>query len=184
MEDKNITTPATDQTTKPAEPVVATPAPTAAPAENDGTPEWLSGPEPEMKSKTVKPKTVKGRKKSKGPIKIVKRGRAYIQATYNNTIITLTDSSGNVISWCSAGAIGFKGPKKSTPYAAGLIVKNAVDNAKPRGLEEVSAYVKGVGMGREAAIRALYANGLNILSIKDVTPIPHNGCRRKKRRRV
>jgi len=152
--------------------------------ETSGVPEWMADTASEGKAKTIKPKTVKGRKKSKGPIKIVKRGRAYIHATYNNTMVTLTDSNGNAISWCSAGVVGFKGPKKSTPYAAGMIVKNAADTAKERGLEEVSVYVKGVGMGREAAIRALYANGLNILAIKDVTPIPHNGCRRRKRRRV
>ena len=118
-------------------------------------PEWMADAPVEGKTKAIKPKTSKGKKRSKGPVKIVKRGRAYIQATYNNTVVTLTDSNGNVISWCSAGVVGFKGPKKSTPYAAGLIVKNASDTAKERGLEEVSVYVKGVGMGREAAIRAL-----------------------------
>jgi len=123
-------------------------------------------------------------KKKKQPKFYVKVGQAHILATYNNTIVTLTDLAGNVIASSSAGRVGFKGPKRSTPYAAGIITKDAVDKAKKRGLEEVSVFVKGVGSGREAAIRSLYTNGLNIISIKDVTPIPHNGCRPKKPRRV
>lgn len=111
-------------------------------------------------------------------------GRAYIQATYNNTLLTLTDTAGNTLVQSSAGEAGFKGPKKSTPYAAGVIVEKAVQKVAPYGLKEVSVYVKGVGGGREAAIRALNANGINVTSIKDVTPIPHNGPRPKKPRRV
>lgn len=114
----------------------------------------------------------------------VSRGQAHIMATYNNTVVTLTDSTGGALAACSAGQIGFKGPKKATPYAAGLIVKTAVEKAKDFGLRDVEVFVKGVGMGREGAIRALYANGLNVLSIKDVTPVPHNGCRPPRPRRV
>ena len=111
-------------------------------------------------------------------------GCAYIKATYNNTIVTLTDQNGNVLSWSSAGQVGFRGPKKSTPYAAQSIVRKAIEKAKDYGLREVTVFVKGVGSGREAAVRALNANGLNILSIKDITPIPHNGCRPPRARRV
>lgn len=111
-------------------------------------------------------------------------GRAYIKATYNNTIVTFTDQNGNTIAASSAGENGFKGPKKATPFAASVIVKKAVEKARPYGLKEVNVFVQGVGLGREAAIRAINANGINILSIKDVTPIPHNGCRRPRVRRV
>lgn len=124
----------------------------------------------------------KGRKKKVD--KKVPVGVAHVKATYNNTIVALTDLSGNVISWASAGMAGFKGPKKSTPYAAQIITRIAVERAKECGLTEVSVVVKGVGTGRESAIRALNANGLIITSIKDITPIPHNGCRPKKPRRV
>lgn len=116
--------------------------------------------------------------------KFIQQGRAYIQATYNNTLVTITDLNGNVIGWSSAGQAGFKGPKKATPYAAGVIIRNVAEKVKPMGLKTVDVFVKGVGAGREAAIRALYANGINILSIKDVTPIPHNGPRPPKVRRV
>lgn len=126
-------------------------------------------------------KTVKAKKKVK---KIIKKGQAHIQATYNNTVITLTDPQGNVLAWSSAGSSGFKGPKKATPYAAGIIVRNAAEKVKDYGLVEVEVFVKGVGAGREAAIRALHTNGIAITSIKDVTPIPHNGCRPKKTRRI
>ena len=122
--------------------------------------------------------------KEKKVIKQVARGQAYIQATYNNTIVSITDAAGNVLAWSSAGRHGFRGPKKATPYAAGVIVKDVVDKVKNYGLKEVQVFVKGVGMGREAAVRSLYTNGLNILSIKDVTPIPHNGCRPPGVRRV
>ncbi|MFA4818842.1 MAG: 30S ribosomal protein S11 [Patescibacteria group bacterium] len=114
----------------------------------------------------------------------VTRGRVHILATYNNTVITFADQTGGVLVNCSAGQVGFKGPKKSTPYAAGVIVKTAVERVRDYGLKDVDVFVKGVGVGREAAIRALYANGLNVLSIKDVTPVPHNGCRPPRPRRV
>lgn len=126
-------------------------------------------------------KKVKSKKKVK---KSVKKGQAYIQATYNNTIVSITDEQGNVLAWSSAGVNGFKGPKKATPYAAGVIVRNAAEKVKEMGLQTVDVFVKGVGAGREAAIRALHANGLTVGSIKDQTPIPHNGCRPKKSRRV
>ncbi len=116
--------------------------------------------------------------------KVGKKGQAHIQATYNNTIVTLTDPQGNVLAWSSAGVNGFKGPKKATPYAAGIIVRNVVEKTKDFGLSEVEVFVKGVGAGREAAVRALHGNGIAISSIKDMTPIPHNGCRPKKPRRV
>ncbi|MBW2998594.1 30S ribosomal protein S11 [Candidatus Woesearchaeota archaeon] len=122
------------------------------------------------------------RKKEKKNVPV---GKAYVQATYNNTIISLTDMQGNVISWASAGGEGFKGSRKSTPFAAQMAAKKAaqkaVDNA---GLKSVEVFVKGPGIGREAAIRSLFQNGINITKIKDVTPVPHNGCRPKKRRRV
>lgn len=134
------------------------------------------------KKQAEKPSVKKGRKKKE--VKKISAGKVFIQATYNNTIVSLTDLSGNVISWASAGIAGFKGPKKSTPYAAQIITRIAVEKARQTGLQEVSVYVKGVGTGRESAVRALNANGLNITLIKDITPIPHNGCRRKKPRRV
>jgi small subunit ribosomal protein S11 len=122
--------------------------------------------------------------KKKKQIRQISHGRAYIQATYNNTIITLTDLNGNVLSWSSAGQNNFKGPKKATPYAASVIVKDATDKVKAYGLKNVNVFVKGVGSGREAAVRALNTYGLNVVSIKDITPIPHNGCRRKRTRRI
>ncbi len=137
------------------------------------------------KNKAARSKKKLIKKKKKKTAKIVKIGRAYIQATYNNTMLTLTDNGGDVISWASAGLAGFKGAKKATPYAAQIITKIATQKAREEyGLEEVSVFVSGVGTGREAAIRALNANGLNVTSIKDVTPVPHNGCRPKKPRRV
>jgi small subunit ribosomal protein S11 len=123
-------------------------------------------------------------KKKKASTKYVLHGRAYVQSTYNNTIVTLTDERGNVIAWSSAGKVGFKGPKKSTPYAASVISRDVVEKAKNCGLKDVDVFVKGVGSGREAAVRALHANGLEILSIRDITPIPHNGCKPPKPRRV
>lgn len=116
--------------------------------------------------------------------RFVQTGQAHIHATYNNTIVTLTDMQGNVIGWSSAGKCGFKGPKKATPYAAGIIVRDVVEKTKPVGLKSVDVYVRGVGLGREAAIRALAANGLIIQVIKDMTPTPHNGPRPRKVRRV
>jgi len=136
----------------------------------------------EKKEAVVRKKIIKSKKKK--ILRHVAMGRAYIQATYNNTIITLTDQNGNVLSWSSAGHCGFRGPKKATPYAAGVIVKNLVEKVQDYGLKDLFVFVKGVGAGREAAVRALNANGFNILSIKDTTPIPHNGCRPPKPRRV
>jgi len=116
--------------------------------------------------------------------KNVERGQAHIQATFNNTIVTLTDNDGNAIAWSSAGSLGFKGSRKSTPYAAQMAAESATKSAMEHGLKTVQVFVKGPGSGREAAIRALQATGLEISSIADVTPIPHNGCRPPKRRRV
>jgi small subunit ribosomal protein S11 len=116
--------------------------------------------------------------------KSVPRGQAHIQATFNNTIVTLTDPNGNVISWGSAGGQGFKGSRKSTPYAAQVTAESAARKAMEHGMKQIDVYVKGPGSGREAAIRSLQAAGLNITSITDITPIPHNGCRPPKRRRV
>ncbi|MBI2459259.1 MAG: 30S ribosomal protein S11 [Parcubacteria group bacterium] len=142
----------------------------------------------EIKKKLEKSKEDKKTSKKKGrrkkTDKKVPLGVAHVKATYNNTIVSLADLSGNVMAWASAGLAGFKGPKKSTPYAAQIITRIAVEKAKKFGLSEVSVMVKGVGTGRESAIRALNANGLIITSIKDITPIPHNGCRPKKPRRV
>ncbi len=111
-------------------------------------------------------------------------GRAYIQSTFNNTIVTLTDPEGNVIAWGSAGTAKFKGSRKGTPYAAQLAARDAARKAMEHGLRQVEVYVKGPGSGREAAIRSLQSAGLFITSIRDVTPVPHNGCRPPKRRRV
>ena len=116
--------------------------------------------------------------------KMVPRGMAFVQSTFNNTIVTLTDPQGNVLSWDSAGTSNFKGSRKSTPYAAQVTAENAVRKAMEHGLRQVDVFVKGPGAGREAAIRSLAAAGLTVLSIADVTPIPHNGCRPPKRRRV
>lgn len=124
------------------------------------------------------------KKPSKKVAKNVSHGHAYIQASFNNTIVSLTDQQGNVLSWASSGMLGFKSAKKATPYAAQQVVKKAVEAIKDVGLREVNVFVKGIGGGRESAIRALNLNGLNVLSITDVTPIPHNGCRPPGARRV
>jgi len=116
--------------------------------------------------------------------KNIEHGVAHIQSTFNNTIVTITDMNGNTISWSSAGTLGFKGSRKSTPYAAQMAAEAAAKAAMEHGLREVECYVKGPGSGREAAIRSLQATGLEVSVIKDVTPIPHNGCRPPKRRRV
>ncbi len=114
----------------------------------------------------------------------VKEGKVYVFATYNNTVITLTDSQGNVLTWASAGNIGFKGTKKATPFAASKVAEALVQRAKKIGIEKVQVVIKGVGSGRESALRSLASRGLEINSIKDMTPIPHNGCRPPKVRRV
>ena len=114
----------------------------------------------------------------------VQHGQAHIQASFNNTIVTLTDAEGNALSWASAGGLGFRGSKKFTPYAAQMAAETAAKAAAPYGLKTIDVMVKGPGTGREAAIRALAACGLEVQTIKDVTPVPHNGCRPPKRRRV
>ncbi len=116
--------------------------------------------------------------------KNVERGCAHIRATFNNTIVTITDVAGNAISWASSGELGFKGSRKSTPYAAQVVAEAAAKGAVDHGMKTVDVFVKGPGSGRESAIRAIQTAGLNITTIKDVTPIPHNGCRPPKRRRV
>ncbi len=116
--------------------------------------------------------------------KHIERGAAHIKSTFNNTIVTITDVAGNAISWASAGGLGFRGSKKSTPFAAQMAAETAARAAMEHGLKTVEVYVKGPGSGREAAIRALQVAGLEVNMIKDVTPIPHNGCRPPKRRRV
>lgn len=116
--------------------------------------------------------------------KNVPRGNVYVQATFNNIIITITDPQGNVVSWSSAGAHGFRGSRKSTPYAAQVTAENAARKAMDHGMRQVDVFVKGPGSGRESAVRSLQGAGMTVMSITDVTPIPHNGCRPPKRRRV
>lgn len=128
-------------------------------------------------------KTAAPKRKKAAKVKVA-RGKVYVQSTYNNTIITITDTAGNVISWGSAGLAGFKGSKKSTPYAAQKTMEDVIQRVKERGLQEVDIFVKGIGSGRESAVRALQSSGLTVLSIKDQTPIPHGGVRPKKVRRV
>ena len=132
---------------------------------------------PEQKPK----RTVRVKRRER---KSVPRGQAHIQSTFNNTIVTITDPKGMVVSWGSAGAAGFKGSRKSTPYAAQMSAESAARKAQEHGMRLIDVFVKGPGSGREAAIRALQATGLQVNSITDVTPIPHNGCRPPKRRRV
>ncbi len=122
--------------------------------------------------------------KKKREKKTVYEGMVYIQATFNNTIVTITDMNGNTLSWASAGGLGFRGAKKSTPYAAQTTAETAAQRAKDYGLREVHVFVKGPGVGRESAIRSLGALGLRVKTIRDITPIPHNGCRPRKSRRV
>ena len=126
-------------------------------------------------------KTVRTKRKER---KNIEQGRAYIHSTFNNTIVTLTDARGNALSWASAGGMGFRGSRKSTPFAAQIAAETATKAAMEHGLRTVEVYVKGPGSGREAAIRSLQATGLEIQMIKDTTPIPHNGCRPPKKRRV
>ena len=128
-----------------------------------------------------KQKTTRSRRRVR---KNIEKGEAHIASTFNNTMVTLTDINGNVISWASAGQLGFRGSRKSTPFAAQEAAQEAAEKAKEHGLKSVDVYVKGPGSGREAAIRSLQASGLEVTMIKDVTPIPHNGCRPPKRRRV
>ena len=132
-----------------------------------------------MAKQTTRRTTRKRREK-----KNIERGAAHIQSTFNNTIVTITDTAGNALSWASAGGLGFRGSRKSTPYAAQMAAETAAKAAMEHGLKTVEVYVKGPGSAREAAIRSLQAAGLEVSLIKDVTPIPHNGCRPPKRRRV
>ena len=128
-----------------------------------------------------KPRKKGGKRKER---KEVRTGIAHVQATFNNTIVTIADKMGSVVTWASAGSVGFKGSRKSTPFAAQMAAGNAARKAMELGLKQVEVYVKGPGAGREAAIRSLQAVGLEITAIRDVTPIPHDGCRPPKRRRV
>jgi len=134
-----------------------------------------------MATKTAGAKRTTRKRKER---KNIERGAAHIRSSFNNTIVTLTDTAGNAISWASAGGLGFRGSRKSTPFAAQMAAETASKAAMEHGLKTVEVYVKGPGAGREAAIRALQAAGLEVSLIKDVTPIPHNGCRPPKRRRV
>ncbi len=133
----------------------------------------------ELESKVSKMKEIKA-----GVSRELRRGVAHVQATYNNTMIAISDDKGNVIAWSSAGALGFKGAKKATPFAAARVAETVVEKVKKAGLEDVAVLVKGIGSGRDSAIRALANHGLNIVMIKDITPVPHNGVRPKKVRRV
>lgn len=132
-----------------------------------------------LKTKGAK-RNVRGKKSKKN----IEKGQAHISSTFNNTMVCLTDLNGNVLSWASAGQLGFRGSRKSTPYAAQQAAEEAAKKAMEHGLKTVEVYVKGPGSGRESAIRSLQASGLEVSSIKDVTPIPHNGCRPPKKRRV
>jgi small subunit ribosomal protein S11 len=133
-----------------------------------------------MPKSTVKRAAIKRRRERKN----IEKGEVHIRSTFNNTIITISDVSGNVISWASGGGMGFKGSRKSTPFAAQQAAESAAKAAMEHGLKTVEVYVKGPGQGRESAIRSLQSAGLEVIMIKDVTPIPHNGCRPPKRRRV
>ena len=133
-----------------------------------------------MAAKAAAKKVVKRRKERK----VVEKGAAHIRSSFNNTMVTITDLEGNALSWASSGGLGFRGSRKSTPYAAQTAAETAAKAAMEFGLKTVEVYVKGPGQGREAAIRALQSAGLEVVMIKDVTPIPHNGCRPPKRRRV
>lgn len=140
-------------------------------------------PADETKGKTAPAIAPVAAKRKKSKVKLA-RGKIYVQSTYNNTIVTVTDPAGNVIGWGSAGRTGFKGSKKSTPYAAQKTMEDTINRLKETGLKEVDVFVKGIGTGRESAVRALQGSGLSILSIQDQTPIPHGGVRPKKARRV
>jgi small subunit ribosomal protein S11 len=141
----------------------------------------MSEAKQKQEAKTAAPAPVKGKKKSK---KTVTRGQVSISATFNNTIVTFSDTQGNVLAWSSAGACGFKGSRKATPYAAQLAAEKAGRKAQEFGLQNVDVFVNGVGAGRESALRALSAVGFHVGAIKDLTGVPHNGCRAPKKRRV
>ncbi len=151
-------------------------------AEENITTEQLETPEAVPATTDVAAK-IKSSKKKKSKAKLTK-GKIFINSTYNNTIVSVTDTVGNVVAWGSAGKAGFKGSKKSTPYAGGKTMEDVLARIKDRGLQEVDIFIKGIGSGRESAIRALQASGLTVLTIKDRTPTPHGGVRQKKVRRV
>jgi len=140
----------------------------------------------EKKTETGAEEKVKAKPRAKKNkvAKHVATGRVYIQATYNNTVVTITDLHGNVLSWSTSGHLGFRGPKKATPYAAGMVIRDASEKVKPMGMAEVHVLIKGVGQGRDGALRALHAQGFSVLSLRDITRIPHNGPRACKPRRV
>lgn len=140
---------------------------------------------PEAETAEVKAETApEAKKKAKKLKRQILKGRATVKCTYNNTIVSIADMNGAILGWASSGMMGFKGAKKATPYAATQVVANVSEKVRKYGLQELEVFVKGVGSGREASIRALSNNGFELLSIKDITPIPHNGCRPKKPRRV
>lgn len=136
---------------------------------------------PGKAAKSEKLVTAKGKKRT---LRQIPQGRAYIHASFNNTIVTVTDPNGNVVAWASAGNCGFKGPKKATPYAASVVVKKVADKSVAYGLRDLHVFVSGIGNGRDGALRALNGSGFNVLSMKDETPVPHNGCRPRRARRV
>lgn len=147
----------------------------------------IEATEEELLKETEKRESVEKKainRSAKAQAKQAASGCAYIQSTYNNTIITITNNKGNILTWASAGSVGFKGPKKATPYAASRVAESLMEKINRIGLKELSVYIKGVGSGRDSAIRSFAAQGLEINMIKDVTPIPHNGCRPPKPRRV
>ena len=123
-------------------------------------------------------------KKRKKAVRQVPNGNAYIHVTFNNTLVSITDLNGNALAWASAGQCGFKGPKKATPYAATVTIKNVSDKVQEYGVKDLHVFVTGIGGGRDSAVRALNANGFNVVSIRDVTPLPHNGCRSPRARRM
>jgi len=135
-------------------------------------------------STETNPEEAEKKKKVKKIKKQISKGRATVKCSYNNTMVSISDSTGGVLGWASSGLMGFKGAKKATPYAATQVVANVSEKVRKYGVKELEVYVKGVGSGREASIRALANNGFDLISIKDITPIPHNGCRPKKPRRV
>lgn len=148
-----------------------------------------AGKEAEKKAENVevkegeKPEEKKAVKRSR-KVRAVPEGNIHIQASFNNTIVTFTDTKGDVVAWSSAGSSGFRGARKATPYAAQVAAENAVSKAQVYGFSKANVYIKGIGAGREQSVRALIAAGIDLLSINDITPMPHNGCRRKKERRV
>ncbi|TME95401.1 MAG: 30S ribosomal protein S11 [Chloroflexi bacterium] len=162
-------------------PETAKKAPEAQPGAKKPAEAQAGGEQGGREAAGAEPKAAPRRRREK---RVVPRGAAHVKASFNNTIVSLTDPAGNVIAWSSSGAAGWKGSRKSTPYAAQVAAENAARKALDLGLKSVEVFVRGPGAGREAAIRALEATGLEVTAITDVTPIPHNGCRPPKRRRV